>query len=198
MTFVDWLVQASIYIPSSVFVGLLALIGVRWTLAGQFRMQRDEWTRLEASHQKEQRERDRVNREEDKKRLIGAVRALAVEAINNAVELLSFVQFAKVNDFLQSSPSIVREHFDRQIAVLTERVPSIDVQQTADVYIRGFRYKRQVENIVQRREQLSEQQIHVASDLQRQFSIVFRTLGQAVFSREEMDAFEKILIIAAQ
>ena len=106
MSFADWLVQASIYFPSSIIVGALALFGVWWTLSGQLKMQRDEWGRREATFQKQLQSREQSDREAQERRFTAAIRAVAIEAVNNAVALISFEQFAKKNPEPASLDSI--------------------------------------------------------------------------------------------
>jgi hypothetical protein len=67
----DWLLQSLTDVPGSILVGVLALLGVRWTLSGEFKMQRDDWE-----------QRDRLSRsrqqEQEKRQFTGALRALTI------------------------------------------------------------------------------------------------------------------------
>jgi hypothetical protein len=132
MSFTDWLVQASIYFPSSIVVGALALFGVRWTLSGQLKMQRDDWNERQTALQKELQMREQSDREARERRFIAATRAVTVEAINNAVALILFGHLAKKNPFVRFSIALTREQFDSQLPLIAERLSSAHLQQTLD------------------------------------------------------------------
>jgi hypothetical protein len=192
----DWLFQAFIYFPSSIIVGALALFGVWWTLSGQLKMQWDEWDRREATFQKQLQVREQSDREGQERRFTAAVRTVAIEAVNNAVALLSFCHLAKKYPFVPFSTGLTREQFDNQLPLFAERLSPAHLQQTATVYMEAFRYKVVVEYNVARSARLSEQQIKDASNLSLGFSVIFRTLALSVFDREQLHAFETILLIA--
>jgi hypothetical protein len=192
----DWLVQASIYFPSSIIVGALALFGVWWTLSGQLKMQRDEWDRREATFQKQLQTREQSDREAQERRFTAAMRAVAIEAVNNAVALLSLGHLAKRNLFVPLPIALTREQFDNQLPLIAERLSPAHLQQTATVYMEAFRYKALIDEIVAKPVELSQQQIKDASNLSLSFSVIFRTLAPSVFAREQTDAFETMLRVA--
>jgi hypothetical protein len=196
MSFVDWLVQASIYFPSSIIVGALALFGVWWTLSGQLKMQRDEWDRREATFQKQLQAREQAEREAEERRCTAAMRAVTIEAVNNAVALLSFGHLAKQNLFVPFRIPLTREQFDSQLPLIAERLSPAHLQQTATVYMEAFRYKVLVDEMAAKPIHLSQQQIKDVSSLSLSFSVVLRTLAPPVFAREQTDAFENILRVA--
>jgi len=196
MSLVDWLVQASVYFPSSIIVGALALFGVRWTLSSELQMQRDDWNERQAAFQKELGVRDQADREAQERRFTAAMRAVAIEAVNNAVALISFEKFAKKNPNVRLSIALSREQFDNQLPLIAERLSPGHLQQTATVYMEAFRYKVVVDDSVARSAQLSQQQIKDASNLSLSFSVIFRTRAPSVFAREQTDAFENTLRVA--
>lgn len=195
MSFADWLVQASIYFPSSIIVGALALFGVRWTLSGQADLQRAEWDRREAAFQNDLKTRERIQHEIEEKRYTAALRTVAIEAINNAVTLLAFSDRAKKSQVSALSLALTREQFDNQLPLIAERLEPAHLQQTAVVYMQAFRYKVTVDPLGGP-VQPSERQSKEASELGFSFSVIFRTLAYKVFTKEQMEPFENILRIA--
>lgn len=195
MSFADWLVQASIYFPSSIIVGALALIGVRWTLSGQANLQSAEWDRRETAFQNDLQARERIQHEIEKKRFTAAIRAVAIEAINNAITLLAYSDSAKKSQVSALSLALTREQFDNQLPLIAERLEPAHLQQTAVVYMQAFRYKMTVDPLGGP-VQPSERQSKEASELGCSFSVIFRTLAYQVFTKEQMEPFENILRIA--
>ncbi len=108
------------------------------------------------------------------------MRAVGIEAVNNAVVLLSFV---KQNLFVPFRIALTREQFESQLPLIAERLSPAHLQQTATVYMEAFRYKVLVDEMVAKPVHLSQQQIKDTSNLSLSFSVVFRTLAPSVFAR---------------
>jgi hypothetical protein len=196
MSLADWLFQASVYFPSSIIVGALALFGVWWTLSRQAELQRAEWDQRETAHQNELRAREQAQHRVEEQRYAAAMRSVSIEALNNAVALLTFNHLTKESRYARFPIAISRAQFDDQLPLIAERLSPNHLQQAATVYMEAFRYKLLIDQFVAQPSQLSDQQIKDASNLSLSFSVVFRTLAPSVFAREQTDAFEVILRVA--
>jgi hypothetical protein len=192
----EWLFQASTYFPSSIVVGLLALIGVRWTLSDEHERQRVEWTRRESVLEKQIEARERMLHDAEEQRLTAAIHALIVEAVNNALAMKTFQQIVKANPPIELTIDLSREQFDHQLPLIAERLGPGHLQDAASAYMQAFRYKLLIENLAARRESLSLKQVEQAFHLEMGFCILFRSAGPSVFGAEQMSAFEALLRIA--
>jgi hypothetical protein len=100
----------------------------------------------------------RADHEAQERRFTAATRAVAVEAINNAVALILFGHLAKKNPFVRFSIALTREQFDSQLPLIAERLSPAHLQLTATVYMEAFRYKVLIDENVAQSTQLSQQQ----------------------------------------
>jgi hypothetical protein len=124
------------------------------------------------------------------------MRAVAIEAVNNAIALLSFGHLVKQDLLAPFRIALTREQFDSQLPLIAERLSPSHLQQTATVYMEAFRYKVLVDEMVAKPMHLTQQQLKDVTNLSLSFSVVFRTLAPSVFARAQIDAFETILRIA--
>jgi len=183
MTLENWIIQALIYFPSSIIVGVMALMGIRWTLSHEAGMQREEFEERETARRNDFQAREKTQHETEERKLTAAARAVAVEAMNNAVALLTFGQLVKRNPFARFSVALAREQFDSQLPLIAERLSPAHLQLVARVYLEAFRYKDLVDDKVQKFEQLSEKQVKDGSDVSFGFSVAFRTIAPPVFNQ---------------
>jgi len=163
----------------------------------QGRIQRSEWMR-----QEERARQDRVDlsererqREEDTK--IAAIRAVALEALWNALALITFAARAKKQRDPRLSPfSLFREQFDRNLPVLA--IDAQRLQMVASTYVKGMVFERNIIGLraMEGQMQIPVENIKEAQDLSLAFQVVFRTLGQRVLSKDAMAEFEMTLNVA--
>ena len=163
----------------------------------QGRRQRSEWARqaqLARLEKVELAERERQREEEAK---VAAVRAVALEALWNALALVMFAARVKTWKDARLSPfSVFREQFDRGLPVLAG--DSQRLQMVASTYVRGMAFERGIHGLraMEGRIEISPENIKEALDLSMAFEIVFRALGQEVLSQATMQEFETTLNVA--
>src|SRR6266851_8550428 len=112
----------------------------------QGRTQRSEWAREEEQARQEKvelAERER-QREEDAK--VAAIRAVALEALWNALALITFAARVKTWKDARLSPySLFREQFDRSLPVLAGDAQRL--QMVASTYVRGMVFERHISGL---------------------------------------------------
>jgi hypothetical protein len=112
------------------------------------------------------------------------------------VAVTTFIQIAKTNSSVRFSPAISREQFDHHLATISEYIEPANLQQIVITYIKAFRYKRQIEDHIERTEAVPTERMNAASDFQTGFAIVFRILAQKAMNQQEFDAFQRVLAFA--
>jgi len=160
----------------------------------QGRRQRSEWVRQEERARQEKvelAERERLREEEAK---AAAIRAVALEALWNALALITFA--ARVKTWKDARLSLFREQFDRSLPVLASDVQRL--QMVASTYVRGMAFERSINGLraFEGRIAISPENAKEALDLSMGFQIVFRDLGYRVLSKPAMEEFERTLNVA--
>ncbi len=174
-----------------------AAIGSHVSYRLQGRTQRSEWAREEEQARQEKvelAERER-QREEDAK--VAAIRAVALEALWNALALITFAARVKTWKDAASTPFLLfREQFDRSLPVLAD--DSQRLQMVASTYVRSMAFERSINGLhaMEGRLEISPENIKEAVDLSMGFQIVFRSLGPQVLSKTAMEEFEMTLNVA--
>ena len=163
----------------------------------QGRRQRKEWARQEERARQDRAELAERERQRDEEAKAAAVRAVALEAVWNALALITFAARVKIWKDARLSPySLFREQFDRALPVLATEPQRL--QMVASTYVRGMTFERHINGLraFEGRMQISPENIKEAQDLSMGFEVVFRTLGQLVLSKPAMEAFQMTLNVA--
>jgi uncharacterized membrane protein len=170
--------------------GLLGLFGVRQASAAQFKIQRQEWERRDRERDEERRVREGTEKEERDREGTAAVKALAIEALWNSTLLLIVANETKASqNGAYPRIRLSREQFDKCFRIAMERLQGMNVQQTASAYLGGFGLQRSREGVESARPISADDLIKVIG-MSESFLIVFRSLGQDVFSRHELEELE--------
>ena len=168
--------------------------GVRRSLEAQFELQRAEWER----HDREKNQKRQETREQGERDQEGtaAVKALALEALWNSVCLATVAK--QVENSTDPTPriSLSRDRFDKHFLPAMTIVGGVYMQETAKIYLSGFAFQQLLE--AQNRLPMSKAELKRAYDLRTSFMIIFRILGQRVFSREKMAALERVVTSPSQ
>jgi hypothetical protein len=193
-----------------------AAIGSVLGYAAQFILQRREWRQRDRERQHERHdreldiarerkdrdaERDQERREREtieiqRQAELGdaAVRALAVEALWNSIQLAAVATFEDEGDRRPPRIEVARQQFDHSMILALQRLQSNFAQQTFNTYLAAF-------SLQQFREARSA--FHMAdaerkriAGVSQSFEIVFRALGNRVFSKEEMSELEMVRNVA--
>ena len=110
------------------------------------RTQRSEWARQEERARQDKvelAERERQGEEEAK---VAAIRAVALEALWNALALITFAARVKTWKDARLTPfSLFREQFDRSLPVLAS--DSQRLQMVASTYVRGMAFERSINGL---------------------------------------------------
>lgn len=163
----------------------------------QGRRQRSEWARQEEHTRQEKVElAEREHRREEEAK-VGAIRAVALEALWNALALITFAARVKTWKDARLSPfSLFREQFDRSLPVLASDAQRL--QMVASTYVRAMVFERHIHGLraMEGRMEISPENIKEALDLSMGFQIVFRSLGPGVLSKEAMAEFQMTLNVA--
>jgi hypothetical protein len=169
---------------------------VRRSLEAQFELQRAEWQRRD--REKNQERQDRETREQGERAREGtaAVQALAVEALWNSVCLATAAK--QVENSTDPTPkiSLSRDRFDKHFLPAMKMVGGVYMQQAVNIYLSGFAFQQLRE--AQNRLPMSKAELKSAYDLSTSFMIIFRTLGQRVFSREKMAELDRLATSPSQ
>jgi len=170
--------------------------GVRRSLEAQFGLQRAEWERRD--REKNQERQDRETREQGERDREGtaAVQALAVEALWNSVCLATVAK--QVENSTDPTPkiSLSRDRFDKHFLLAMQLVGGVYMQQTVNIYLNGFAFQQLRE--AQDRLPMGKAELKRAHDLSTSFMIMFRTLGQRVFSLEKMAELDRLATSPSQ
>ena len=177
--------------------GGLALLGVRQTLKAQIKLQRQDWQRHNNEKEKERRDRQKDATEQQASREIASIAALAIEALFNSISLLSLVKSVRSPTFTWTSVPplrLLRRQLDENLPLIAERLTAGVLPGIISTYMTALNFQVLREG----KEQIpfKPQELKELDDLSTAFAIVFRTLGQLVFSRDELEAFETTLRIA--
>jgi hypothetical protein len=182
-------------------------LAMRGGLKAQTKLQHDEWDRRDLEKKDEWDRRDLERKQErtdlemreqhERQRAdIAAVRTVAIEALNNSIRLISFLESGKsAPGSAISDPIVLRTEFDRSMFSLIRFLDPIYAQQLTDVHLSAAAYEIRMGD----RKfgmGLSESDCTRARQLSESFAIMFRTLGQNVFSKEELAGFEQTLRVA--
>jgi hypothetical protein len=193
-----------------------AAIGSVLGYAAQFILQRREWRQRDREREKErsdreleivrerkdrESERDQERREREaaeiqRQEQLGdaAVKSLAVEALWNSIQLSTTATFEDADDRRPPRIEVAREQFDHSMILALQRLQGNFAQQTFNTYLAAF-------SLQQFREARSA--FHIAdaerkriAGVSQSFEIVFRSLGNRVFSKEEMRELETVRNVA--
>ena len=163
----------------------------------QGRIQRNEWARQEERTRQERVEAaERVRHREEEER-VAAIRAVALEALWNALSLITFAANVKKSKDARLSPfAFFREQFDRSLPVLAG--DSQRLQMVASTYVRGMAFERSINSLraTEGMISMSNENLKEALDLSMSFQVVFRSLGPPVLSKAAMAEFEMTLNVA--
>ena len=163
----------------------------------QGRIQRSEWARQEERARQERVELAERERQREEEAKIAVIRAVALEALWNALALITFAGRVKTLKDARLSPySLFREHFDRGLPVLSGDAQRL--QMVASTYVRGMTFERHINGLraFEGRLEISPENIKEALDLSMGFQIVFRSLGPRVLSKAAMEEFQMTLNVA--
>jgi hypothetical protein len=182
-----------------------AAIGSVLGYVAQFVLQRSEWQRRDREREQERRdrdaERDRERRDREatdsrQREELGdaAVRALAVEALWNSIKLSTIARFDDADDRRPPRIEVEREQFDHSMVLALQRLQGNFAQQTFSTYLAAF-------GLQQFREarsafHMAEAERKRIANVSQSFEIVFRSLGNRVFSKEEMRELEMVRNVA--
>src|SRR6266853_6555963 len=92
--------------------------------------------------------------------------------------------------------SLSRDRFDKHFLPAMQVVGGVYMQQTVNIYLSGFAFQQLRE--AQNRLPMSKAELKRAYDLSTSFMIIFRTLGQRVFSHEKTAELERLATLPSQ
>ena len=170
--------------------------GVRRSLEAQFGLQRAEWERRDREKNQERQDREKREQGERDREGTAAVQALAVEALWNSICLAIVAK--QVENSTDPTPkiSLSRDRFDKHFLLAMQLVGGVYMQQTVNIYLSGFAFQQLRE--AQDRLPMGRAELKRAHDLSTSFMIIFRTLGQRVFSREKMAELDRLATSPSQ
>jgi hypothetical protein len=189
--------ELTTFVLGMVAASVAAAIGSYASDLLQGRRQRNEWGRQQERARQEKVELAEREREREQEAKVAAVRAVALEALWNALALITFAARVKTWKDARLSPfSLLREQFDRGLPVLAG--DSQRLQMVASTYVRGMAFERNINGLraMEGRIEISPENIKEALDLSMAFEIVFRALGHEVLSKAAVQEFETTLNVA--
>ena len=163
----------------------------------QGRVQQREWALQEDRARQDRVELAERERQREQEAKVAAIRAVALEALWNALALITFAARVKTWKDARLSPySLFREQFDRSLPVLAGDAQRLQI--VASTYVRGMVFERHISGLraYEGRMDISPENIKEAQDLSMGFQIVFRSLGPRVFSKDAMEEFQMTLNVA--
>ena len=163
----------------------------------QGRTQRSEWARQEERARQDKVELAERERQREEEAKVAAIRAVALEALGNALALITFAARVKTWKDPRLTPfSLFRKQFDRSLPVLAGDAQRL--QMVASTYVRGMAFERNINGLraMEGRIEISPENIKEALDLSMGFQVVFRDLGYRVLSKPAMQEFEMTLNVA--
>ncbi len=166
--------------------GGFALLGVRQTLKAQFKLQ-----------EKERGDRQKAAADEKNRREIASISALAIEALFNSISLLTLAKSMRSPTFkFPPTPPVrlLRKQLDENLPLIAERLPAGVLPRIISTYMSALSF--QVLREGKSQIPMTPEEFKELDNLSTGFAIVFRTLGQLVFSPDELGAFETPLFIA--
>jgi hypothetical protein len=193
-----------------------AVIGSVLGYAAQFVLQRSEWRQRDREREKERgdreleivRERKDRDAERDQERRerkaaeiqrqeqLGdaAVKSLAVEALWNCIQLSTTAMIENGPDRQPPRIEVAREQFDHSMILALQRLQGNFAQQTFNTYLAAFSLQqfRDARSVFH----ISEAERKRIAGVSQSFEIVFRVLGNRVFSKEEMRELETVRNVA--
>jgi hypothetical protein len=193
-----------------------AVIGSVLGYVAQFVLQRSEWRQRDREREKERYDReleaiqerknrdaerdqerhDREAAETQRQEELGdaAVRALAVEALWNSIQLSATATFEDADDRRPPRIEVARDRFDHSMILALQRLQNNFAQQTFSTYLAAFGLQqfREARSVFH----ISDAERKRIANVGQSFEIVFRTLGNRVFSKEEMLELEKVRNVA--
>jgi hypothetical protein len=167
-------------------------LAMRDSLKAQLDLQHQEWERRDAERNQErageQRERDERTQSDTT-----AIRAVAIEALFNCVNLLGFIKLGR--NVPDPRLLVSRECYDRALESLMRAAEPGNVQLLTNVHAsaRVFQF-----SIIDRTAGLAldETARKKAQELSQSFEIMFRMFGQKYFSPPNMQTLETTLNVA--
>lgn len=189
--------ELTTFVLGMVAASVAAAIGSCASDMLQGRRQQNEWGRQEERARQEKVELAEGERQREEEAKVAAIRAVALEALWNALALITFAARVKTRkDALLSAFSLFREQFDRSLPALAG--DSQRIQMVASTYVRGMAFERNINGLraMEGRIEISPENIKEALDLSMSFQIVFRDLGYRVLSKIAMEEFEMTLNVA--
>jgi hypothetical protein len=170
--------------------------GVRRSLEAQFQLQRDEWERRDRDRDQERQDRETREKNEQEQQGTAAVQALAIEALWNSISLLTAAKQVETSANPAPRIRLLREQFDKHFLRAARRLDGIYMQQTVNTYLSGLslQQSRDARNALP----IGKDELKKMNNLSTSFAIIFRALGQRVFSRQELQEFEMTRNIALE
>lgn len=189
--------ELTTFVLGMLAASVAAAIGSYVSYRLQGRTQRSEWARQEERARQEKVELAERERQREEEAKVAAIRAVALEALWNALALITFAARVKTWKDARLTPiSLFREQFDRSLPVLAG--DSQRLQMVASTYVRGMAFERSINGLraIEGRLEISPENIKEALDVSMGFQIVFRSLGPRVLSKTAMEEFERTLNVA--
>lgn len=181
-------------VVGGLITALASAAGVRRSVAAQLRLQDAEWQRRDRERKQERQDRDAREKDHQEREGTAAVQALAVETLWNSIFLLAVAKQVETSADPAPHIKLSREQFDKHFVLVTQRLQGVYMQQTVSTYLSAFSLQQSRE--VRGRLPISEAELKRVNDLSTSFMIIFRTLGQRVFSSGEMRELEMTRTVA--